>query len=165
MTLALDKTVQTEISSDELSRRVAVLKRFRELLVRQRDRFRDYLEALDKQKDVIENGSAEALIAHVEFEEQIVADIFSIQKVINPLEDMYRTSFPEKEAEVPALKAALEELKAEAIVRSGRNKELLSKRMAEIRSEIKSLRANPYAASRRTAYSVSETAALVDIKG
>lgn len=165
MTLTSNKMVQTEISSDELSRRVAVLKRFRELLTKQRDRFRDYLEALDKQKDVIEKGSAEDLIAHVELEEQIVADIFSIQKVINPLEDLYRTSFPEKEAEVPVLKAALEELKAEAIVRSGRNKELLSKRMSEIRSEIKNLRANPYAASRRGAYNDSGTASFVDIKG
>ncbi|MDR1211976.1 MAG: flagellar biosynthesis protein FlgN [Spirochaetaceae bacterium] len=153
------------IPSDEVSRRVAVLKRFRELLVKQRDRFRDYVAALDKQKDVIEKGSAEELIAHVEFEERIVADIFSIQKVIDPLEDMYRLSFPEKEAEVPHLKAALEELKTEAVVRSERNKELLSRRMAEIRSEIKNLKANPYAASRRSAYTVSGTASLVDIKG
>jgi sugar-specific transcriptional regulator TrmB len=165
MALAVDEMVQTEISPDELSRRVAVLKRFRELLTKQRDRFRDYLAALDKQKDVIENGSAEDLITHVELEEQIVADIFSIQKVINPLEDMYRSSFPEKEAEVPRLKAALEELKAEAIVRSERNKELLSKRMAEIRSEIKNLRTNPYAASRRSSYASSGTASLVDLKG
>jgi hypothetical protein len=165
MALAVDEMTQTDISSDELSQRVAVLKRFRELLFKQRERFRDYLEALDKQKDVIEKGSAEDLIAHVEFEERIVADIFSIQKVINPLEDLYRAGFPGREAEVPRLKAALEELKAEAIVRSERNKELLSKRMAEIRSEIKNLRANPYAASRRTAYSTSETASFVDING
>jgi hypothetical protein len=165
MIMAAAEMVETEISQDELSRRVAVLKRFRELLIKQRERFKDYLEVLDKQKNVIEKGSAEDLLAHVELEEQIVADIFSIQKVINPLEDMYRTSYPEKEAEVPQLKAALEELKAEAVLRSERNKELLSKRMAEIRSEIKSLRNNPYAASRRSAYSASETASLVDIKG
>ncbi|MDR1428986.1 MAG: flagellar biosynthesis protein FlgN [Spirochaetaceae bacterium] len=165
MAAALDTMTHPEIPSDELSRRVSVLKRFRELLVKQRDRFRDYLVALDKQKDVIEKGSAEELIAHVEFEEQIVADIFSIQKVINPLEDMYRMGFPDKEAEVPLLKAALEDLKAEAVVRSERNKELLSRRMAEIRLEIKSLRANPYAASRRGSYDTAETASLVDLKG
>jgi hypothetical protein len=162
-----------EIDPQEVKRRVAVLKRFRELLTQQRDRFHQYLEVLDKQKEVIEGGSAEDLIAHVELEEKIVADIFSIQKVIDPLEDMYRAAFlpetvpgensPERR-EVPNLKAALEDLKTEAVVRSERNKELLSRRMAEIRSEIKSLRGNPYIA-RPSVYAGEGSASLLDIKG
>ena len=164
-TMVKEKTEQ-KISADELSRRVAVLKRFRELLLEQRDRFREYLGVLDKQKDIIEKGNAEELISHVEFEENIVADIFALQKVIDPLEDMYRASYPDKETEVPRLKAALEELKNEAIVRSERNKDLLSKRLVELRSEIKSLRVNPYAKSRRSAFSdLSGSASMVDIKG
>ena len=160
-----EKTVQ-EISAEELSRRVAVLKRFRELLTQQRDRFREYLSVLDKQKDFIEKGSAEDLISHVELEESIVADIFAIQKIIDPLEDMYRASYPDKETEVPRLKAALEELKNEAIVRTERNKDLLSKRMVELRSEIKNLRANPYAKNRRSAFGdTTDSASMVDIKG
>jgi hypothetical protein len=171
---------ETGLSPVEVRRRVAVLKRFRELLRQQRDRFAEYLEVLDKQKNVIENGSADELIAHVELEEKIVSDIFSIQKVIDPLENMYQTLLPSKgakghlpfsadvpvsveEREVPGLKSVLEELKAEAVVRSERNKELLAKRMEELRLEMKSLRANPYAL-RRSVYS-GETASLVDIKG
>jgi hypothetical protein len=153
-----------EIAPDELVRRVAVLKRFRELLCRQRDRFQQYLEVLDKQKDSIEKGSTGDLISHVEMEERIVADIFSIQKVIDPWEDMYRAAYPGREAEdVPKLKAALEELKSEAVIRTERNKELLSSRMADIRREIKALRGNPYAAH-PSIYS-TESAALIDIKG
>ncbi|MDR0402084.1 MAG: flagellar protein FlgN [Treponema sp.] len=160
----------------EVQRRVAVLKRFRELLRQQRDRFAQYLEVLDKQKNVIENGSADELIAHVELEEKIVTDIFSIQKVIDPLEDMYRTLLPPRDPvsapgslslmedkELPGLKSALEELKAEAVVRSERNRELLANRMETLRFEMKSLRANPYAL-RRSVYS-AETASLVDIRG
>jgi hypothetical protein len=168
----------TDISPVEVRRRVAVLKRFRELLRQQRDRFAQYLEVLDKQKNVIENGGADELIAHVELEEKIVSDIFSIQKVIEPLESMYQTLLPskstkvpvsidaitaEEEKEVPGLKSALEELKAEALIRSERNRELLAKRMEELRLEMKSLRAHPYAL-RRSVYS-GETASLVDIKG
>ncbi|MDR1507583.1 MAG: flagellar biosynthesis protein FlgN [Treponema sp.] len=168
-----------DMGGEELQQRVAILKRFRELLRQQRDRFARYLEVLDKQKTVIEDGSADELIAHVELEEKIVSDIFSIQKVIDPLESMYRDLLPSKESgvslsagvkgaapeeqDVPGLKAALEELKAEAVVRSGRNRELLSKRMEELRFEMKSLRANPYIL-RRPVYS-GETASLVDIKG
>jgi hypothetical protein len=171
----------TDIDPEELARRVAILRRFRTLLTQQRDRFRSYLTVLDKQKDIIETGDAEELLSHIELEEKIVADIFSIQKVIDPLEDMYRrvvSDFApasaraagkiraEAEDEVPGLKAALEDLKKEAVIRSTRNKELLSRRMAELRSEIKSLRNNPYAANaRKAAYTDGKTASLVDISG
>jgi hypothetical protein len=163
---------ENALPQEEIQRRVAVLKRFRELLRAQRDRFREYLHVLDKQKDIIEKGRAEDLITHVELEEQIVSDIFAIQKVINPLEDMYHTltgaaspALPDAaSAELPGLKSALEALKTEAAVRSERNKRLLSKRMEELRSEIKSLRNNPYKAQ-RSVYSDSPPPSLIDIKG
>jgi hypothetical protein len=167
------------IGPEELAQRVAILKRFRTLLTQQRDRFRVYLEALDKQKDIIEKGDPGELLAHVELEEKIVADIFSIQKVIDPLEEMYQAALsgfePSRAAaqnslhpsdDVPGLKAALEDLKQEAVIRSGRNKELLSRRMVELRAEIKSLRSNPYVASaRRSSFSDAGSASLVDISG
>jgi hypothetical protein len=158
------------ISDEELSQRVAVLRRFRTLLTEQRDRFRSYLDTLDRQRQIIEAGTPEELIAHVELEEKIVADIFSIQKVIDPLDEMYRAVYaggadlPGYAAgdEVSGLKAALEELKKEAVSRSGRNRELLSRRMEAIRSEIKALRGNPYL---RSARSSVPAPALVDISG
>ena len=157
-----------EIDSGELAQRVAVLKRFKTLLTQQRDRFRNYLDLLDKQQGVIEKGNAEDLLAYVEIEEKIVADIFSIQKVIDPLEEMYNSigavQNTHSAEEVPSLKDSLEKLKNEAIVRSAKNRELLSKRMLELRSEIKALRNNPYTAGRRTSFS-DNTASLVDIKG
>ena len=152
------------LTEEEVAHRVAVLKRFRELLVEQRNRFQEYLVVLDKQKDVIETGDADALLSHVELEEKIVSDIFSIQKVLDPLEDLYRASFPERETEVPKLKEALEELKNEAVQRSQRNKNLLSEQMDKLRNEIKTLRNNPFAA-RRSIYDNSGAASLVDIKG
>jgi hypothetical protein len=181
--LVLDNTPEEAgLGPEELAQRVAVLRRFRTLLAQQRDRFRSYLEVLDKQKDIIEKGDPDELIAHVEMEEKIVADIFSIQKVIDPLEDMYRAALsgfepprpsrqdpraePRESDEVQSLKSALEGLKNEAVLRSTRNKEMLSKRMAELRTEIKSLRNNPYAAKgRRSGFSGEGTASLVDISG
>jgi hypothetical protein len=166
------------IDPAELTRRVAILKRFRTLLAQQRDRFRSYLEVLDRQKDIIEQGSAEDLLAHVELEEKIVADIFSIQKVIDPLEDMYRAAVSgfnpqtasretgqEDTSDVPSLKSALEDLKNEAVIRSTRNKELLSRRMVELRSEITVLRSNPYAAKAKRAAYTGGAGSLVDIRG
>jgi len=174
-------TEVNSIDSAELAQRVAVLRRFKTLLSQQRDRFRSYLNLLEKQQNVIESGSAEDLLTYVEIEEKIVADIFSIQKVIDPLEEMYYTVVsgyePEKalrgkaaksesSEEVSGLKASLERLKSEAIVRSTKNKELLSKRMLELRQEIKTLRNNPYAAGgKRVHFGDTKTASLVDIKG
>jgi len=167
----------SEINSDELAQRVAVLKRFKTLLSQQRDRFRTYLDLLDKQQNVIESGSAEDLLTYVEIEEKIVADIFSIQKVIDPLEEMYYTVISgnspvkipvkhENPDEVSGLKASLDKLKSEAVIRSTKNKELLSKRMIELRSEIKTLRNNPYAAnSRRGSFGNTNTASIIDIHG
>ena len=161
-----------ELSSNELAQRVAVLKRFKILLGQQRDRFRNYLDLLDKQQNVIESGSAEDLLAYVEIEEKIVSDIFSIQKVIDPLEEMYysvvtgntsATGAASTGDEVPDLKASLEKLRNEAVIRSTKNKELLSKRMVELRQEIKSLRSNPY--TQRSGYGSGNTASLIDIEG
>jgi len=172
---AAEKT-GTQIDSAELAQRVAILKRFKILLTQQRDRFRSYMDLLEKQQNIIESGSAEDLLTYVEIEEKIVADIFSIQKVIDPLEEMYysvlsnhddgkatvRIDNPE---EVSGIKASLEKLKSEAVIRSTKNKELLSKRMLELRQEIKSLRNNPYAAKARRSFNESNTASLIDIKG
>lgn len=160
-------TPKTGLAPAEISQRVALLKRFKELLKAQRDRFRTYLDSLDRQKDIIEGGTADDLINHVELEEKIISDIFSIQKVIDPLEKMYHTVKPELTVsegnEVSGIKQALEGLKSEAVIRSGRNKELLSKRMTEIRSEIKTLRNNPY--TRRRIDSAAAAPSRIDIKG
>jgi len=176
-----NKKKSGEISDAELSQRVAVIKRFKELLKTQRDRFQTYLEALDKQKDVIQSGTTDDLLRHVELEEKIVADIFSIQKVIDPLEEMYQSvrvkspakggSKPTKKAssdkmsgeeEVISLKEALDGLKAEALIRSQRNRELLAKRMAELRSEINSLKSKSYA---RRKFEGNTGPSFIDIKG
>ena len=176
-TPAAKSALEPEPGSEELKQRVAILKRFRELLTQQRNHFQQYLEALDKQKDVIEKGSADDLIFHVELEEKIITDIFAIQKVIDPLEAMYKANYsapPKKistnniaeageEKEVPGLREALEELRSEAVLRSARNRDLLSKRMEELRQEMKAIRANPYAIHRSTF--TQESPSLVDIKG
>jgi len=172
-------TINDGIDSVELAQRVAILRRFKTLLTQQRDRFRSYLNLLEKQQNIIEKGSPEELLNYVEMEEQIVADIFSIQKVIDPLEEMYYTvtavqkpqakkagNSSSGQDEVPGLKASLDKLKSEAVIQSAKNKELLSKRMLELRSEIKALRNNPYTATaKRSTFGGINTASLIDIKG
>ena len=54
-----------ELSPNEVTQRAAILRQFRELLKAQRNRFGEYLDLLEKQKNVIEKGSADSLIRHV----------------------------------------------------------------------------------------------------
>jgi hypothetical protein len=173
------KTAADTLDDGEISRRVNILRRFRELLKAQRDRFQQYLEVLDRQKDVIEAGNAEDAAAHVELEEKIIADIFSIQKVIDPLENMYRAAYPlpgkgrksrsrkaaEEAGGIPDLKTALEELRSEAVSRVERNKDLLSRRMTAIQAEIKTIRKNPYSRKSRSLYGEVPSPSLIDIEG
>jgi len=180
------KERKTKISDSELAQRVAVVKRFKELLIQQRERFSAYLNVLDKQQLLIGYGSAEEITAHVELEEQIVADIFSIQKVINPLEIMYNAVDNDIDGavggasradsyddlgtfitinDVPEIKAALEDLKNQAVVRSARNRDLLSSRMEEINSDIQTIHNNPFLSKARNALYQNVSPSLVDVMG
>jgi hypothetical protein len=162
------------LAPEEPGQRLLALKRFREMLLTQRDRFQERLKVLDKQQEAINRGDAETLLSYLDLEERILRDIANIQKVIDPLESLCRdlaapngpdeTSAAEGEAEVAGLKTAVERLRQEAAANGARNRELLAGRMAEIRSEIKNLKGNPYAA-RRSIYADNDGASMVDVEG
>ena len=78
-----------KLNDSEIAERVAVLKRFRSLLEQQRLKFREYLTVLEKQEKSISDENTDAVLQHTELEESIIAEIFTIQKVIDPLEYMY----------------------------------------------------------------------------
>jgi hypothetical protein len=155
----------------ELTERAAILRRFRELLVQQRAKFERYLLVLDHEKGDIEGGDVDALVAHVELEEQIVSEIFTFQKVIDPLEDLYRAAYPaaaakpgeDEASELPVLRDSLAELRGELLRRNAENRELLRRRMDVLRGEIAGLRMPMR--SRRSVYADSVEASLVDIQG
>jgi len=157
---------ESKISESELTQRMAVVKRFKEVLEQQRDRFRSYLSTLDRQQLAIKTGGADEIIANVEMEEQIVAEIFSIQKVLDPLEVMYNAAGPYLPAnDVSPLKASLEELKIQAAARSGQNRNLLSDRMADIKSKIHAIKNNPFMSKVRFSLSQNAAPSMIDVMG
>ncbi len=128
--------------SNEVKQRVAILKRLKMLLTAQRDKFRSYLDILEHEETDIVDGDMDKLEAHVALEKSIVKEIYAFQKVIDPLEDMYRAAYPhrEQETEVPAIKESLERVKEEVLSRNRHNQELLSNNMRDVREQIKGLR-------------------------
>jgi hypothetical protein len=149
----------------ELDRRVAILHRFRELLIQQREKFRRYLDVLDRERDDIEEGDVDTLASHVEMEEQIVSEIYTFQKAIDPLEEIYRAAYPaaSEDPELPAIKGSLDQLREEVLRRNAENRTLLKRRMEMVRAEIAGFR-SPLKA-RASVYAGSGGGTLVDIEG
>jgi lipoate synthase len=122
---------------------VAILKRLREMLVRQREKFDAYLRLLERQKDAIAEGDTGKLLAQVEMEREIIAEVKSLRKVIAPLETLYQAAYPGTENTVPRLKATLETMSRAIAAHNARNRQMLRDRMEELRHEITALRAWP----------------------
>jgi hypothetical protein len=152
------------VPEEEVASRVVLLKRFRTLLLQQRERFESYLTVLDKQKDKIETGSVEELITHVDLEEKIVDDILAIQKVIEPMRAIVPDTALAASPDVRHITSAIEMLRVEAVARVTRNKNLLQSRMEEIRTEINALRVNPFA-RRPSPFTSGDAPSFIDIKG
>jgi hypothetical protein len=152
-------------TNDELGQRVAALRRFRELLVQQRTKFENYLKVLDHERADIESGDVDKLAAHVEIEEAIVSEIFTFQKVIDPLEQIYRAAYPAaaEDPDLPELRGTLDTLKSEVLRRNAENRALLKRKMEVVRAEIAGFR-NPLA-SRSSVYARQGEGSLVDIRG
>ena len=133
---------------ETIEHNVAVLKRMREMLARQREKLGEYLRLLECEEDSIAKGDTERLLAQVGIEKSLIADVFTLRKVIAPLESLYRAAYPAgSETSVPRLQTLLEEMGAEIIVRNARNRQRLQQRMNELKGEIAGLRPWPKTSS------------------
>lgn len=121
----------------------AVVRRLREMLLRQRERFQHYLDILEQEERDIRDGDAEKLLGHVELEQSVIADIVTLRRVIAPLEELYQAAYPEPEATIPPLALTLERMGTQVAERNARNRAMLERSMEDLRREIASLRAWP----------------------
>ncbi len=154
--------MKKELSQKEIDERVAVLKRFKKLLKEQRNKFNEYLVVLETQQRSISEENIDAIVEHTELEQEIIGDIFTIQKVIDPIEKMYKFSQPQKDdSDVLQLKNDLDNLQVQVLDQNKKNRELLQSRMTNLRQEIVSL--NPkFAYKPKNSYSEASSS-LVDI--
>ncbi|MGP1414601.1 MAG: flagellar biosynthesis protein FlgN [Treponema sp.] len=127
-----------KITHSELEERVAVLRRFKSLLQDQRDKFSEYLCVLEKQEESIAKNNIEAVMQHTELENNIIQNILSMQKVIEPIEKIYYLSNPEDE-NVLQLKNDLERLQESVQKQNEKNRLILCEKMASIKQDISNL--------------------------
>ena len=125
-------------SPDEFNERVRILRRYREALVRQRDRFRHYLQVLEARG--ADGDPAEELEFHVELEASIVKEISSFERTIEPLETLYRAHDPAGADEIPALRQALAKTRDDVLRMTEHNQATLRHQLEAMRREISSLK-------------------------
>lgn len=140
-----------ELTDEELNERVAILRRFRILLEQQRSKFQEYLNVLEKQEGAISKEDTNAIISHAELEQQVVAGIKNLQKVIVPISEMYKSSAQnvdsENENSVESIQNELEKLQDKVLAQNQKNRELLKRHLVQIRSQIENFK-NPYRKNR-----------------
>lgn len=140
-----------ELTDEELNERVAILRRFRTLLEQQRSKFQEYLNVLEKQEGAISKEDTNAIISHAELEQQVVAGIKNLQKVIVPMSEIYKSSAQnvtsENDKSVESIQNELEKLQDKVLAQNQKNRELLKKHLVQIRSQIENFK-NPYRKNR-----------------
>ena len=152
------------LNESEIAARVAILKRFRMLLEQQRLKFREYLTVLENQEKSISSDDTDAIIQYTELGESIISEIFTIQKVIDPLEYMYTDicTHTTTLADIPHLKTDLDDLQQKVLAQNKKNRELLQTCVIGLRKQVASLK-RPYAHKESIYAASSRTAALVDL--
>lgn len=160
---------QKTISQQELDERIAILKRFRMLLQQQRDKFKEYLNVLEKQEISINEDKTESILAHTELEQQVLNSISSLRKVIMPMEKMYQVSRGKSaienqdSLEISQLQKELQSLQEKVIVQNDKNRELLKIQMNELKAKIQNFK-NPYKNISSVYSSNSVTSSIIDVQ-
>lgn len=136
-----------ELTQEELNERVAILRRFRTLLEQQRAKFQEYLKVLEKQENSISKEDTDAIINHAELEQQVVAGIKNLQKVIVPMSEIYRKkakgTHTEADKSVETIQNELERLQTKVLEQNQKNRKLLKVHLVQIRSQLENFK-NPY---------------------
>ena len=157
-----------ELSNQELEERVAILKRLRFLLEQQRSKFKEYLTVLEKQQNSIDKEDSEALIKHSELEQQIVKNISNLQKVIVPMNKMYKTiaktsnNLENPDAEISKIQNELADLQQKVLTQNKINRDLLRVHLENIKRQIANFN-NPYKNSKSVYAKTENVAKFVEI--
>ena len=124
-----------------------ILRKLRDALSRQRDRLFGYLGQLERQEQAIVDDDLAALQEHVQVEQQAMLEMHALQRVIDPLEELYAAAYPRQEESVPELRNSLAAVHDKVLARNAVNQRLLQDRLTAVREEIQGLRARTTQAS------------------
>lgn len=155
-----------ELSKEEIDERVAILKRYKKLLEQQRSKFQEYLKVLENQQNSIVSENPENLFEHTVLEEQIIKNIESLQKVIVPMNELYRQTAAasgKQDSVITALKTDLSSLQKKVLAQNSKNQQILRTHLSQIRMQLNNFR-NPYSFNHSVYAQKENVASLVEIQ-
>lgn len=155
-----------ELSKEEIDERVAILKRYKKLLEQQRSKFQEYLKVLENQQNSIVSENPENLFEHTVLEEQIIKNIESLQKVIVPMNELYRQTIAasgKQDSVISALKTDLSSLQKKVLAQNSKNQQILRTHLSQIRMQLNNFR-NPYSFNHSVYAQKENVASLVEIQ-
>ncbi len=149
------------LTETEVEQRITLLRRFRSMLEEQRSKFKNYLSILDVQEQAVAQGDTEKVTLHAEMEQAILNEILSMQKVIDPLQEMYHYNFPGGDKEITELQESLGRLQDQVLQRNEQTRAFLQRKKAELQNRIAALR---IPRNQNSMYSAKGHATLLDIR-
>ena len=160
-------TNSNNLTQNEINERVAILKRFRHLLEQQRNKFKEYLDVLQKQEEGIKSEDDTVIVAQAELEQQIVSNISNLQKVIVPIETMYKEKGITLTAEIPQIQKELTDLQEAVLTQNEKNRTLLKEHIVQILNRISKFsntKFNPYAKNTSIYSQKTSTPSIIDVE-
>ena len=151
------------LTQEQIDERVCVLKRLKELLQQQRVKFQEYLSVLEKQEFSIADGDSQKLTVHTQLEENILNNLQNLQKVIVPMEEIYRQTH-QNDSEIPVLKADLTVLQEKVQAQNEINRSKLTSSLAAVRTKLNNFN-NPYKKAKSVYAKTQTTATMISVEG
>ena len=127
----------------------------------------EYLVVLEKQEEGIKSEDDTVIVAQAELEQQIVSNITNLQKVIVPIEKMYKEKGITLTAEIPQIQKELTELQEAVLTQNEKNRTLLKEHIVQIRNRISNFsnpRMNPYAKNTSIYSQKVSTPSIIDVE-
>lgn len=112
-------------------------KKIRENLLSQKEKLQKYLTVLETEETDIKSQDADKLIKHIEAEKNIIDELNSFKKILDPLEAIYSNSPYKKDSAIAELKNGIKNLSTQVSIKSEKNKEILDTVIKEIKLNIK----------------------------
>ncbi|MCK4799174.1 MAG: hypothetical protein KAT05_17510 [Spirochaetes bacterium] len=114
-----------------------IAKKIRKNLLNQKTKLEGYLDLLEKEEEDILLEDPDKLIAHIDFENQIINELSSFKKILEPLEIMYFKSPFKKESALIDIKTNIDKLSHQVKTKTNQNREKLETICIKVKAELK----------------------------
>lgn len=112
-----------------------IAKRIRENLLAQKKRLTEYLSVLNCESKDISDKDADKLQNHIRLESNIISELNSFKKILEPLEIMYRQSPYKKNDSLDDLKEGIMKITAKVQEKSKENQQMLDNMLQEMKNQ------------------------------